>query len=401
MTARPTWTLALPEWILVWDDFRIGYYPSGEKGTGERKVVRGGKSWADAERRVRQIVAEVQAGMSLKIDRDSTWHTLCAAWVAQHANNLPEGTFRSRLSVINTYIVPAIGHVRLVETDSTTLDAVIDLYLNRGSGVSRFGSVIQTTRAIALWARRKKWVVADCFGPESDVRSAVSAARSTIITRKGIINHDETELSMADVPSKSDVENLAKSVAKIVEARTGIKGSGRRYSRAIKVAAGTGLRMCELLGLKVENIDLESGFITVDHQLDRYVSWQPGEPMPTSPPKGRRTRKVRAWKSVEQDLKALIKAADADGVLFPPVNGAAWWADQWGHILNEAMAACGWQWAPHYLRHHYGSYSTAPRSKGGKGMDYPTVQKSLGHSSLKTTLSTYIHSTASDTTGWA
>lgn len=400
MSNRPAWTNTLPAWIHVWDDLRIGYYPSGSKGTGERKVVRGGKTWSDAERRVRQIVAEVEAGMSLKIDRDATWHTLCAAWVAQHANNMPEGTFRARLSVINSYIVPAIGNVRLVETDSTTLDAILDAYLAGGSGVSRFKTVVQTVRTIKSWARRKKWVVADCFGPESDERAAISAAHATIITRKGIVDSEETELTMTDVPSKADVELLAKAVKKVVESRTGIKGSGTRYARAIRVAAGTGLRMCELLGLTVDDIDLESGFVTVDHQLDRYVSWLPGEPMPTAPPKGRRTRKARAWKSVEDDLRALINSAGADGVLLPPINGATWWADQWGHILNEAMADCGWKWAPHYLRHHYGSFSTAPRAKGGKGMDYPTVQKSLGHSSLKTTLSTYIHSTASDEKGW-
>ncbi len=84
MSTRPKWTLTLPDWILVWDDFRIGYYPSGKKGSGTCVLVRGGKSWDDAERRVRQIIAEVQAGISLKIDRESTWHTLCAAWVAHH-----------------------------------------------------------------------------------------------------------------------------------------------------------------------------------------------------------------------------------------------------------------------------------------------------------------------------
>ena len=122
--------------------------------------------------------------------------------------------------------------------------------------------------------------------------------------------------------------------------------------------------------------------------------------MPTAPPKGHRTRRVRTWLSVKRDLTALVNAAGTDGALLPPINGATWWADQWGVILAEAMADCGWHWAPHYLRHHYGSYSTAPKSKGGKGMDYPTVQKSLGHASLKVTLSTYIHSTASDEKGW-
>lgn len=398
---RPTeWTDSLPPWIRVWSDLRIGFYPSGERGVGERKVVRGGNTAAEAERRARQIVAEVQAGISLKVAQDSTWRTLCAAWIAQHEGTMLTGTFRTRVSAINSYILPAIGDVRLVETDSTTLDTVIDSYLSGCGGVSRFKTVIQTTRVVTAWARRKKWVVANCFGPESDVKAVIATARSAIIMRDGMVDQDETELTTTDVPSMSDVDALARSVERVVDIRTGVKGSGKRYAQAIYVAAGSGLRMCELLGLKVDDVDLEAGFITVDHQLNRYVSWMPGEPMPTAPPKGRRTRKARAWKSIEGHLRALVETAEPDGTLLPPINGANWWADQWGHILKDAMTDCGWRWAPHYLRHHYGSYSTAPRSKGGKEMDYPTVQKSLGHSSLKTTLGTYIHCTSLDEVGW-
>lgn len=401
MSTRPKWTGELPEWIHVWDDFRIGYYPSGAKGKGARKVVRGGKSWADVERRVRQIRAEVQAGMSLKVDQDATWTTLCAAWAAQHADNIPEGTYRLRLSAINSHILPAIGSVRLVETDSTTLNAIIESFLETSNGQSRFKVVIQTLRVIEGWARRKKWVIPNCFGSDSDVREAISSAEATIITRKGIVDHDDVSITMADVPTKADVEALAKAVQEIAERRIGVKGSGLRYARAIRVAAASGLRMCELLGLTVDKVDLKNGFIMVDHQLDRYVSWAPNEPMPTAPPKSRRKRKVRVWRSAERDLRALVNEAGPDGVLLPPINNASWWADQWGHLLAEAIKECGWRWTPHYLRHHYGSYSTAAKSRGGKGMDYPTVQKSLGHASLKTTLDTYIHSTASDESGWA
>jgi integrase len=95
-----------------------------------------------------------------------------------------------------------------------------------------------------------------------------------------------------------------------------------------------------------------------------------------------------------------MEDAGTEGILVPPYNGITWWADAWGRALSEAAKRIGWTWVPHYLRHHYGSFSIADREDGGMGMHYTKVQKSMGHASPEITLRVYAHSVEGETEGW-
>jgi hypothetical protein len=113
---------------------------------------------------------------------------------------------------------------------------------------------------------------------------------------------------------------------------------------------------------------LTTGLLEVKVQLDRYVAWNGNGPMPTRPPKYDRVRTAVAWAKVRTDLEA-------------------------------ARTDIAWRWPAHYLRHHYGTYSLAPKSVGGFGFAPAEVQASMGHTHLTTTLDTYIQITRPPT-GW-
>jgi integrase len=211
---------------------------------------------------------------------------------------------------------------------------------------------------------------------------------------------DETSISMADVPTWEDVVRLSNEVGDIAGGRASSQLIGQKYAAAVRVAAGTGLRLCELLAVTAGRVDLKNGFITVDRQLDRYKVWLPGTPMPTAPTKTRSTHRARIWKSVEADVELLMDGLEKDEALVKPYNGITWWPYAWGRLLTEAGERCNWTWSGHYLRHHYGSFSTAPVEQGGKGMSYSAVQKSMGHKTLQTTIETYIHDVSGEEEGW-
>ena len=391
----------LPEWITVHEDRRISYYPSGVVGEGPRKQIRGGKSALEAMNRARNIVREVSNGASLAITMDSTWTTLLTAWESHHVGILKEGTYRRRMSAINAHILPAIGHVRLVTTDETTLNNVIDHVVNSGSGPDNYDSVMQTLSVVSLWGMTRKYVAEGCFGSDK----SVSAAKKDGFKRTGTPQNSndgdgDHGISMADCPSWDDVVALSNEVANIIAGRTSDYELGQRYARAVRVCAGTGLRLTELLAITSDRVDFKRGTIKVDRQLDRYVSWLPGQEMPTAPTKTGVTRHARVWSKVADDLAALIEEAGSEGVLVPPYDGIAWWADAWGRALSSAAKRIGWAWVPHYLRHHYGSFSIADREDGGMGMHYTKVQKSMGHSSPEITLRVYAHSVEGETEGW-
>ena len=390
----------LPEWIRVTKDHRIVYYPSGVKGVGIRKAERVGKTDAEAEARVRVIIKEVELGASLKIDANATWAAVFVAWEAEHAGIIKEGTYRKRLTAVNAHLLPSIGAVRVVETDITTLGLVVEHVVDSGSQLDNFKSVYQSLMVIASWATTKKWVAAECFGGSAEVKLLFKNGCIRTSTQSDTNEDEATSISIADVPQWEDVTCLSTIVGDIAGGRTSSQLIGQKYAAAVRVAAGTGLRLCELLAVTAKRVDLKNGFITVDRQLDRYRPWLPGTAMPTAPTKNGLTRKARIWASIKPDLELLLDGLEEDDPLVPPYNGITWWADAWGRLLTKAGGRSDWTWSMHYLRHHYGSFSTAPVEQGGKGMSYSAVQKSMGHKSLQLTIETYIHDVSREDEGW-
>jgi integrase len=385
----------LPKWIRVFKDGRIGYWPSKVAGSGKRKVIRGGSKYDEALKRAWEIVDEVEIGAKLKVDLDATWTTLFLQWERHHVVALLEGTYRARLSAINRRLLIAIGHVRLIDTDQTTLSTVIDAAVASGNGLASFDTEIQTLTSIARWAERRKWLPKDPFGSHIDIVESVKQGKRLAAQRVA-----PTEaIHLRDVPTWDDVEILAGALKVVVFTKSDDKKLAMRYQAAVRVAAATGLRLCELLALTTSDVDLANGVVVVNKQLDRYVPWELDTPMRTCKPKYGVTREVRVWKKVSKDLAFLVKNANSDGVLVPRFGKGKLWADAWANLLKDARKAANWTWTPHYLRHHYGSYSTARREDGGLAQSYPAVQRWMGHAKLKTTMETYIHD-VSARTGW-
>jgi integrase len=159
-----------------------------------------------------------------------------------------------------------------------------------------------------------------------------------------------------------------------------------RYRALVMLAAGTGLRQGECLGLTVDRVD----FLRRQVRVDRQLVLLPGDGPVFGPPKTAASyRTVPLPQVVVDSLAAHMAAfpAGPDGLIFTTDKGRAILRTRFSDVWRPAVAAAG---APegigfHALRHFYASMLIR------HGESVKVVQDRLGHASAAETLDTYSH----------
>ena len=173
--------------------------------------------------------------------------------------------------------------------------------------------------------------------------------------RADIVNHTQ----FIHVPRKLPVVLSPEEVARFLDAAPGLK-----YKVALSVAYGAGLRVSEVVALKVSDIDSKRMVIRIEQgkgHKDRYVMLSP-----------HLLELLRAW----------YKAARPQGWLFPgmnPVNPMT--ARQLRRACDTAaqMAEIDKRVSPHTLRHSFATHLLEQNT------DIRVIQVLLGHAKLDTT----------------
>jgi integrase len=160
------------------------------------------------------------------------------------------------------------------------------------------------------------------------------------------------------------------------------------------LAAETGARLAEVLGLVWEDADLDAATITFRYQLDRK-----GQRVPLKTRRSRRVLEVTpALVSTLRRLKIASAHSGAHDFIFTTRNGTAHdHRNVGGRVLARAVKRAGLEAierdgalvlpAPtfHALRHSHASALIAA------GWDIAEVSGRLGHSSIATTQRIYVH----------
>lgn len=161
------------------------------------------------------------------------------------------------------------------------------------------------------------------------------------------------------------------------------------------LAAMTGMRLGEVLGLRWQDVDLSAGRLTVS----RSLWWRPAkgsetqrQPKLTEPktPRSRRTIELgpRLVSMLREHHKAQLDSEREvdDALVFTRPNGMAWEPTLILRRLRWALAAAGLPAVRfHDLRHGYISDRLA------EGWPVALVAEAAGHSTPTTTLNTYAH----------
>ena len=160
-------------------------------------------------------------------------------------------------------------------------------------------------------------------------------------------------------PRKLPVVLSPEEVVRLLDAAPGLK-----YKAALSVAYGAGLRVSEVVALKVGDIDSKRMIICVEQG------------------KGRKDRYVMLSPHLLELLRAWYKAARPQGWLFPgmnPVNPMT--TRQLRRACHAAahMAEIGKPVSPHTLRHSFATHLLEQNT------DVRVIQVLLGHAKLDTT----------------
>jgi len=157
-----------------------------------------------------------------------------------------------------------------------------------------------------------------------------------------------------------------------------------RYRALVTLAAGTGLRQGECLGLVRERLDFDDAVINVDRQL---VTPTRGQPV-IAPPKTRSSYRRVPMPDVVAD--ALVEHM----VRFLPHESGLIFTNRRGLPIRRSTISDAWRSAArrvgvharfHDLRHFYASLLIR------HGESVKVVQARLGHASATETLDTYAH----------
>lgn len=185
------------------------------------------------------------------------------------------------------------------------------------------------------------------------------------------------------LPTKPRNEVLPLEVAKV---QALIKAVPDRYRALIVLAAGTGLRRGECMGLTVDRVDFLRRTVRVDRQS---VGIKDGAPVFGPPKTAASYRTVPAPQTVVDALAEHLArhGPGPDGVVFTNANGRAVarsaFQEAWHRAARAAELPEGTTF--HDLRHFYASLLIA------HGCSIKTVQNRLGHQSAVETLDTYSH----------
>lgn len=163
-----------------------------------------------------------------------------------------------------------------------------------------------------------------------------------------------------------------------------------RLQCAVHLAAFCGLRLGEIFGLHVDDIDMQAGVISIRKSMNKWEGIK-------APKSAAGVRRVAMPAHVTALLQAWIETylfSNANGFMFRAKDGRAiamdgFRASSWGALLERAGFARISPTRPafrfHALRHFAASWMI------DTGWSLPEVAKTLGHAKVDMTMSVYAH----------
>ncbi len=271
-------------------------------------------------------------------------------------------TFQSYQMIVERHLVPALGRTRLTRL---TPDA-LETYMNRKLEDGLTPLTIRNHLAV--------------------LRSALSQALN-----RGLVQRNVASLVTPPRDRKQEVQPLSPE-----EARAFLDAvKGNRLEALYGLALGLGLRQGEALGLTWDDIDLESGTLSVRHTLQRYDrAYHLDEP---------KTSRSRRTIALPRPLVKALRGHRTRQVEERLRAGQGWEGDRWSlifttmagkplssavvtHGFQETLAAAGLPRQKfHDLRHAAASFMLV------QGVALRVVMEVLGHSDIAVTANTYSH----------
>jgi integrase len=324
-----------------------------------------GRTSADAREKLDELRSRLRTG-GLEPAGTGTVAEYLSRWLERERQRIRPSTWRQREQYVRNYIVPSIGRralTRLVPADVENMTA----------GMVTAGRSARTASHARVILRR---ALGDAMRDGLVHRNVAALARPPRVTPRTI------------EPGRDylDAVALRRLLAVAAEYRVG---------GLVTLAATTGLRQGELLGLSWEDVDWQAGTLTVRRALAR--AWDGGVEL--APPKTQRSRRtvhlaalaIEALRREQREQYAAREAVgttwqDRDGLIFTDAIGRPLYRTAVHRAFHALLTAAGLPSIPfHGLRH-----STATALLGA-GVPLRVVSDVLGHSGITITADYYAH----------
>jgi integrase len=349
---RDRWARCEHSWSVVIDKGR-------ENGKRKQSWLSGYRTRKEAEKALTETLGRLDRGAFIEPTKQTVGEFLDEAWLPAIRSTVRASTFDSYRRVIEGRILPRIGGIRLQALSASDLNRLYADLLESGKKNGRRGGLSpRSVRYVHVILRR---ALRDALRWDKVTRNVADAA---------------------DPPKSRSPEIRVWSVE---ELRTFLHHVQRDDLHGLYVlAAASGMRRGELLGLRWRDVDLDAGKVTV-----RRSATTIGGRIVVTEPKSGKGRSIDLDPETVRILRthrSRQKVVGLDGVVFSR-NGEPIHPDQWtrefkAHVRKAGLPDVG---GPHSMRHLHATLLLAA------GVHPKVAQERLGHASVTLTLNTYSH----------
>jgi integrase len=350
-------------------------YEGTHPATGKevRRYHPAGTVRRDAERLLTQLVRSVHDGEYVKPER-ATFGEYLTAWITAQQSQLKSSTWASYKATIDKHIVPALGAIKLQALTPEHLDAFYAERLASGWRGARGGALSPKTV-------RNMHVV---------IHSALAdAVRKRAITRNVATLADPPKLKRGKKPTEIRYWTAEQLRAFLDE------NARHRFWPAWYLAAFTGLRRGELLGLRWRDLDLDldakrlsvrQTLLSVEHRLE-FSSGKTDNAERAVDLDDRTIAVLRAHRKAQAAERLLIGGLyDDHELVFAHPDGRPVHPDVFSQTFERRVKASQLpRIRLHDLRHTHASLLIAA------GVPVKVVSERLGHANTAFTTSVYQH----------
>ncbi|MBA2240472.1 MAG: site-specific integrase [Solirubrobacterales bacterium] len=344
------------KWVVVVD---VGRDESGKR---LRKWHSGFERRKDAERALTEILGRLEAGAYVEPAALTLGGFLADEWLPAMRASLRPLTLESYSMIVRTRIAPEIGQVRLQRLTPGALNA---LYATLGERLSPRS--VRYTHAVLRHA------LVDAVRWQRLARNVADAAEPP-----------SAKAAKAQAMQTWSAEQLAAFLEHV--------GDDRLYA-AWRLAAMTGLRRGEVLGLRWRDLDLEAGRLAVVQTLvgERTFS-QPktdhGRRNVALDPVTVTALRTHRKRQAAERLALGPAYRDEQELVFCREDGEPLWPQSFSRSFERHAKAAGLPAIrAHDLRHTHATLALAA------GIHPKVVSERLGHASVGITLDIYSHAT--------
>jgi integrase len=331
-----------------------------DAGRRHRKVV-SAPTFEEARRALTKARGDLDRGQEPATER--TVREFLVPWLEAERQRIRPSTWRQREQYVRTYMLPAIGKTKLAKLSPTDVERMT-------AGMVERGLSPRTAATCRVILRR---ALADAQRDGLVHRNSAALARPPRVSTRGMeVGRDY--LDSAQLRLLLDTATL------------------HPLGPLVTVAATTGMRQGEILGLRWQDIDERGGSLTVQGSLARaWDGWALAEP---KTPRSRRTinlpARAIAALAVQHERQEAARAEagaawqDVHGLVFTdtvgrPLRGYTVTAE-----FHRILSVAGLPSVPfHALRH---SCATALLAAG---VPLKVVSETLGHTTIVVTANTY------------